>query len=434
MSEDGDNEQKDVNNKIDILNDENKNSDPEYEAINQEINELKDSIGEYYIGINKTLFNIQKMLDKCTIVKSTIKSIKSMPPLDDSLSGRSSRTSSSRSGYRDEQILQKHQLKLDGKLKEIHRLQDELGENQVTYNNLVEKLRMLLNDECEIQIQITSAESEVREYNVNKEINKRRIEFLNDQIKERKKELHQLRVLKGDAERALNMLKEREEKYAFVEEQNSVGKTIASRQNELVRLETEIQSVRRRMYEFKENTTIQSLQYQSSIQDHEASANWEEEKITLNQTLNDLRQKVKILKQHQVYYVSEAPKQTETFKTGSLSAEDRNTYGMLMRKWARDPGDEPYQGKISTAWRQIQEPRIILAQLMDENVKKSKQLNRLKETLQLTVDKFRKREQEIIFDSQRKTQEFEEQEREMIVKIRKLKIKLAQIRLDKEKR
>ncbi|OHT10481.1 hypothetical protein TRFO_20235 [Tritrichomonas foetus] len=409
------------------------NSNQEFEMLNQEIEDLKYSISDYYVDINKTLYNIQKALDKCTIIKATIKSIQAAPPLIESPSGRSSRTSS-RSMAGEDQILQKHQLKLDGKLKEIHKLQSEINQNQITFDNLEDRLRALLNDECEIQINLNTAEAEIREYNINREINRRRVEFMKNQVKERKKELQQLRVLKSDAQNALSMLEEREKSCSMIDDQNASEKVLTSRQNELVRLETEIQAVRRRMYEFKEYAMMEALQYQSSIQDHEYSANWEEEKSALTSALNELKQKVRILKQYQVYYVSDNIQPNDPNKTISLTPEEKDIYGSLIRKWAKEANEEElYEGKINTGWKIIQEKRILLAKLMEENVKKAKQLSRRKEALQLTVEKFRKKENDLVFDSQKRAIDFEEQEKKMIEKIRRLKIKLAQIRLDRER-
>ena len=92
-----------------------------------------------------------------------------------------------------------------------------------------------------------------------------------------------------------------------------------------------------------------------------------------------------------------------------------------------------YDAKVQYAWNQVQEPRVQLAKLLDDNVKMEKEVERARESLQLTVEKFRKREEELTIDLQKKTREYAKEERELINKIRQLKIKMAQRRLDANK-
>lgn len=436
--------------------------------VSQEVNFLMKDIKNSYENIFSTLTEIQLMKNRYTILKNTISSLQMAPIAADGMSGKSSRFSarSSQSGVGEGQISSNHQLKINGKKKDIANLEDEIDRNQnKTYQSLEDRLTALLEDERDAEINYyIDAGQKLTRYKINSENNRLWTEFYQNQIKERKKELKELRILKADAEKSLGILIEREKKCFFVDNKEDSEKMISSLQDELVKLETQMQSVRKRIYIFKENTEYEMVQYQENKLRNTAAANWEEEKATLTNTLNDLKQKVRILKQHQVYYPSEAANSvyspsSET-KIDSLTSEERDMYGSILRKYSNsminknsiEPSDNfggssvagsilsgsgSYKysdSKIADNYNLIMEPRIKLAKLMDENTKSEKLLARKKEMFNLIIEKFRKREKDLIVNSPKIVSDFQEQERQLLDKIHKLKIKLAQERLNNEKK
>lgn len=434
--------------------------------VSQDVNFLIKDVKDSYEKIFATLSNIQQMKNRYTILKNTISSLQTAPIAADGMSGKSSRISgrSSQSIVGEGQISSNHQLKINGKKKDIASLQNEIDQNQNrTLHSLGGRLLTLLDDERDAEIDYVIAGNTVNKYKINSERNRLQTEFYQNQIKERKKELKELRILKADAEKSLGILIEREKKCFFVDNKEDSGKMISSLQDELVKLETQMQSVRKRIYIFKENTEIEMIQYQENKQRNTEAANWEEEKATLTSTLNDLKQKVRILKQHQVYYPSEAANSVYSpsdTKSDSLTSEERDMYGSILRKYSNslinknaiDPSDnfgansvsgsilngsgsfKYSDSKIADNYNLIMEPRIKLAKLMDENAKSEKLLARKKEMLNLIVERFRKREKDLIDNSPKITRDFQEQERQLLEKIHKLKIKLAQERLNNEKK
>lgn len=444
-----------------------------YDEFNEDIKQVSQDVRfairdvkNSYEKIFSALSEIQQMKNRYTILKSTISSLQAAPIAADGLSGKSSRISgrSSQSMTGEGQISSNHQLKINGKKKDIANLQNEIDQNQnKTLQSLGGRLIDLLEDEKDSEINYVIAGNTVNKYKINTEKNRLQTEFYKNKIKERKKELKELRILKADAEKSLGILMEREKKCFLVDNKEDSEKLIASLQDELVKLETQMQDVRKRIYIFKENTEIEMYQYQENKQRNIEAANWEEEKATLTTTLNDLKQKVRILKQHQVYYPSEAASSVSSpaeAKTDSLSSEERDNYGSILRKYTNatinknvaEPSDSfgansvagsSYNGsvgfrnsdsKIADNYNLIMEPRIKLAKLMDENAKSEKLLARKKEMLNLIVERFRKREKDLIDNSPKITSEFQEQERQLLDKIHKLKIKLAQERLNNEKK
>lgn len=432
--------------------------------VNQDIKVFTRDIKNSYEKIFSTLKEIQQMKNQYTILKNTINSLHSAPIGADGFSGKSSRISgrSSQSTMGEAQISSTHQLKINGKKKDINNLQSEIDQNlNKTLQNLGERLNTLLEDERDSEINLVLAESTSNTYKINAKQNELRTQFYQEQIANQKKELKQLRILKADAEKSLGILIEREKKCFFVDNQEDSEKLIESLQSELVRLETQMQAVRKRIYFFKENTEIEMYQYQVSKQLNTEAANWEEEKATLTSTLNDLKQKVRILKQHQVYYPSEMANSVSSpgeAKLDALTAEERDIYGSILRKYSNalinktiaDPSENVSSrsahsstldgsgrisdSKIADNYNLIMEPRIKLAKLMDENAKTEKTLARKKEMLSLIVERFRKRENDLIANSPKVIHEFQEQEKQLLEKIHKLKIKLAQERLNNEKK
>lgn len=455
-------------------------SNNEFDQLNDEIWNTRQHISDYYKTIATTLKNIQFAKDKSNILKSSIKLLRAAPRPSDSQSGRSSRSSNqSASSAANGDLLQHHKLKINGKISLLNKISENCQEQSRTVESLKDHLSSLLDDECKLRINLVSAEIETREYNINLENDRRFCEFYRNQIKDRKKELKQYRALKKDAESSLAILRDREEQIQPTAVSKEQEKQISSLQKELVKVETEIQAVRKRIYNLKETAEFEFFEYEKNIQEHSEIANWEEEKNILKTTLNDLQQKVRLLRHRQVYRPSEnvsTVASNEVVKSGGLTMDERDMYGSLLRRIkpsalmdasstisAKEAGDYmddspksskkslnntdewpafadcsgfdklSYDAKVQYAWNQVQEPRVQLAKLLDDNVKTEKEVERARESLQLTVEKFRKKEEELTIDLQKKTREYAKEERELINKIRQLKIKMAQKRLDANK-
>ena len=399
------------------------------DTINKDIIEKMNRIGAVRLEINDCLLNIQLVRDECQILSALIKSVQTAPPLlaPSPKSGRSSRSSSKQDA--DDQILPKHVIKLDGKVKELHAIITEIQTASAEMQTWEEKLQLLLTDECEIQAKMLAASNEIREYKLFTEQSQKEIAFLRGQIKERKRELHQMQTLKDDAGRALDVLTEREAGYQDDGEKAELAKSIGSRQDELVKLESEIAVVRRRIFEFRAYSQEQVQQFQSEIQINEESANWQEEKQNLQQTLNDLKRELRSLRgqaQQQKSSLRRSPGSNS--KNESLSLDDQTRFGSLIRKWGMNPVEEGVKGDLEEIWEQIQNPRLELAKLIEENMRKAKKLSNAKKQLERTVERFHSREYKHITESREKQEKFWEDERKLIQKIKSFKIKLAQLR------
>lgn len=399
------------------------------DSINSEIAEKMNRIRAVRVEINECLLNIQLVRDECEILSALTKSVQTAPPLlpPSPKSGRSSRSSSKQDS--EDQILPKHAIKLDGKVKELHAIIAEIQTASAEMQQWEEKLQLLLTDECDIQAKMLAASNEIREYKLFSDQNQQEIEFLRLQIKERKRELHQMHSLKDDAGRALDVLREREMSYQDDGEKAELAKAIGSRQDELVKLESEIAVVRRRIFEFREYSQVQVQQFQNEIQVNEESANWQEEKQNLQQTLTDLKRELRRLRgqsQQQKSALRRSP--GSSTKSESLSLDDQTRFGSLIRKWSMNPAEEGVKGDLEELWEQIQLPRLELAKLIEENMKKAKKLSNAKKQLERTVERFHAREHKHLTESREKQEKFWNDERALVQKIKSFKIKLAQLR------
>lgn len=407
------------------------------EEANSEILQIMERINSLHIDINDHLFNIQLTKDECEIIGTANEYVQTAPPLlppnSSTSSGRNSRSShgSSSSKNGDDALLSKHMIKLDGKVKELHKIIADIEKAIKVSNSLEEKLQTLLSDECNLQAQILQAQNELREYNVATQSNTREVDFIKDQIKERKREMKQMENLQKEANDAYIQLVDRENAFASKGGKLDVEKDIMAKQEELIKIESQIAAVRRRIYEYKEYNQMQSMMVQEQIRNHGDSANWEEEKSSLLATLADLRSQIKDAKLHSKAKSRKSMRTAQSSVSGRLSTEDQDKYGNLMRKWGPLQDAKEADGDIDELWDQVQEPRLKLTRLLEKNHRRQKELAQKKKALERSVAKFHGTENKHFENAVERHENFLAEEDRLIKKIKEMKIKVAQARLSK---
>jgi DNA repair exonuclease SbcCD ATPase subunit len=331
-------------------------------------------------------------------------------------------------------ILPKHAQKLEGKSREVLSIDAEIDRQTVVENTLRARLTAVAEDERNLRSTIFDLRNEVRKATFQSDSNVFESKLLHAHIQERTRELQQLDLLRADAERTLAKLDERQQNSADIDAgKEDILKEIKSRTAELLNLESEITSRKKQLEDFDVTSRDQLLRLQDDVQQRKAAANWEAERDTLKDRLARLKKEIQVVKSEQRLAESDrlsALSALSSAKTDLLSAADEERYGSVLRAWRSVSGDEPASGKLKAIWAEIEEPRLRLLELIEANRQKETQLKKLKKTLEANVDKFHVFEERLMKDSAASKEEFERDESRLIERIKKVKIRLAQWRID----
>ena len=115
-----------------------------------------------------------------------------------------------------------------------------------------------------------------------------------------------------------------------------------------------------------------------------------------------------------------------------LSTSQEEKYGSLLRAWSGKVGNvQPAEGSLKKIWEKIQEPRKELAQILEDNAMKERQLMKKKKALDRKVKVFRDTEMRNAEEMKETEESFKKAEEKLLKKIKAAKIIIAQNKLKK---
>jgi chromosome segregation ATPase len=407
----------------------------ELRTLTDEIGEKIAQIQRLYKSIAKLEFSVQSAVAECDIFSAAIGSLQSAPhqieaSVSAAASGRSSRSSRQSANSEGDPVLSKHAVKLEGKRREVHAVESELESLKREAQSWQSRLSELYDEEIAKRSEILSARNKAREFDVRYNESARRLALLREEERQRSRDVAELHSLEQEARRTLAKLESQEAKFGEMEDgRDELTKEIESMENQLLAIEADMAPVRRRMFVFKDHALREVAQLKHDRETHKNSANWEAERAGLLETLRQLRDDIKIAKRTQHRNLGPAP----AAGAEPLSFEDQERYWRVWKRWESDLADAPAQGPIDDIWASIMESRIDLAQLIGRNQKKAEGLARINEQIKRAVDRIQSQESKHCVEDVKQREAFEAEEKELVQKIKAMKIRLAQWRLDHPK-
>ena len=326
--------------------------------------------------------------------------------------------------------MKEHSMILIGKVntcnaknEQIRRKSEELKEIEVKYH-------VLMIDEFFIQRKINLAQQQLNDYNILEKCVTEEMTFIQNQKKDRKREIIQISQLLTNAQNAYAEVKERSQS-TIADSKNDLTKEVLNKQNEVISLEEQIAAVRQRIYNLK--VYSQQLDYDRKMKNEQSKkqADWAAEKQSLQKSLSDLKTQLNELR------ASTRTRQGPNLdalieESDKLSQAQEEKYGSLLRSWSGKAHDSQLaEGSLHELWNQIQEPRKRLASLLEENSQKERALAKRKKALDRRVQIFRDTESRDVIEQEELEESFKKAESRLLAKIKQAKITLAQNRLKK---
>ena len=322
-----------------------------------------------------------------------------------------------------------HQLILVGKINALDAKNEQIEKGYSLLKDLDEKYKQLLNDEIIVKTNILLAQQQLSDYEVLRKCNSEEIAFLNNHKKERKREVQHANSLLSELQKAYNQVVKRRES-EILDSKNDLTKEIVNKQAEIVSLEEKITGVRQRLYSLKQHSDQLDAERKIRNEQDKRCADWATEKQNLQKTLTELKSQLNQLR------VLERTRQSlpndSIDSEEKLSSSQEEKYGSLLRAWSGKVGSvQPAEGSLKQIWEKIQEPRKELAQILEDNAMKERQLMKKKKALDRKVKVFRDTEMRNAEEMKETEESFKKAEEKLLKKIKAAKIIIAQNKLKK---
>jgi chromosome segregation ATPase len=328
-----------------------------------------------------------------------------------------------------EGLLPHHVFLLERKKDELRDLIDRVEVARAHYGNIRIQLGILLQDRAKMKGRILEVRNEMRLKRLWEDIDSREVAFLQKKIGELNLEAQELRSCKRQAERSLVRLSERE---AEAESGLSIQADVCSKQDELIEVESDIQRIRRAIYEIHEQAEKEIAETRRKSEIYVQSADWGREKNNLMNIISELKLEIKKAKEE--LRQRDAQNATLSAQKTILGVDDQLRFGNFLRRWVGSNGslsNEPIVGDIEETWAQIEGKRMGLAALFEENAAKQKKLSILRQRMERNLEKLHLLEMKSFSETEEKMKQFDEKEKKWIGKIAKLKLKVAQARINR---
>ncbi|KAH0787633.1 Valyl tRNA Synthetase [Histomonas meleagridis] len=372
----------------------------------------KEKILALYQKFEKKMQSPSYSKSKNEILFSTNDTISSLP-----VTSQFSPTSSPNS-----KILPQHLRKLECKAKDLNSLKSQVQNLDKPISLLEQRLNLLNNEEPDLLLQQLNLENEYLQQQILSLQNSRILEFLSVQLQDKKYSVIQLHNLKDEANRALQVLAEREGIISSKNGQRSeIAGIIKSKEGELMQLEAGIQAAQKRMDELRQYSQEQTKKSQEIIDANEESLAWKQEKEMLTKAYIDAKAELRSLR-NQLQHL-EKRKSVGSAKSGQLNADEREKFLFIIKKWSKKCKSGTPKGNIDTLWEKVQAPRLELSQLANENTKKMKLIAQKKQTIERMMAKGNN-------ETKKEGKKNEDDESTLEKKIKDLRLKNAQNRLN----
>lgn len=335
-------------------------------------------------------------------------------------------------------LLPEHELILINRQKAMNAKVETIMKNEGTneklgiIGNLRKEYAQLLQEEANWNKKLNNAHYQLQQWNVLQKSTSDHLNFLNEQIKDYKREYIQMNQLLTKAKKAHDELSSRKN-VAIDDQKNVLSKNIRSKENQIIEIQKQITDIRKFSHNLRQHSDALDYQQRLTEAEEKSKADWSLERENLQNELAALKRDLQEKRKEHISKDNSKMDQIREMKE-SLSQSSQEKYGYILRAWAGKEMEIQADDEISQSgdmrlrdmWEEVNEYREQLAVLMKENAQKERKLEKMKKSLDRQIQMFREDE----LRGQKEAVEYEEQfkraEEKLLKKIKATKIMIAQ--------